>query len=191
MFVCHCGSNIGGYLDVPAVAEYARTLPDVVHAEANLYTCSQDSIQRITERIQEHQLNRVVVASCTPLTHQPLFQDCIRGAGLNPYLFEMANIRNQCSWVHSDDRDAATAKAQDLVRMAVARAALLEPQHTVDVPVQARGAGGGRRRGGPDRGAVAGRTGLPGSPGRKGRRAGRQPAPGVHSVRTAKTRRTC
>ncbi|MGQ9850131.1 MAG: FAD-dependent oxidoreductase [Aggregatilineaceae bacterium] len=136
VFVCHCGSNIGGYLDVPAVAAYARTLPGVVHAEDNLYTCSQDSIKRIAEQIVEHRLNRVVVASCTPLTHAPLFQDCLRSAGLNPYLFEMANIRNQCSWVHSHDWETATAKARDLVRMAVARAALLEPQHTLDVPVK-------------------------------------------------------
>jgi heterodisulfide reductase subunit A-like polyferredoxin len=136
VFVCHCGSNIGGYLDVPGVAEYAQTLSGVVHAEDNLYTCSQDSIRHIAEQIQEHQLNRVVVASCTPLTHAPLFQDCLRSAGLNPYLFEMANIRNQCSWAHSTDHAAATTKARDLIRMAVARAALLEPQHTIDVSVQ-------------------------------------------------------
>jgi heterodisulfide reductase subunit A-like polyferredoxin len=136
LFVCHCGSNIAGYLDVPAVAEHARTLPHVVHAETNLYTCSQDSIRHISEQIAALGLNRVVVASCTPLTHQPLFQDSLRAAGLNPYLFEMANIRNQCSWVHSHDRAAATAKARDLVNMAVARAALLEAQHTVEVPVK-------------------------------------------------------
>jgi heterodisulfide reductase subunit A-like polyferredoxin len=136
VFVCHCGSNIAGYLDVPAVTEYARTLPNVVHAESNLYTCSQDSVKHITEQVRALGLNRVVVASCTPLTHQPLFQDSIRAAGLNPYLFEMANIRNQCSWVHSHDREAATHKAIDLVRMAAARAVLLESQSTVDVPVQ-------------------------------------------------------
>ncbi len=136
VFVCHCGSNIGGFLDVPAVAEYARTLPGVVHAEDNLYTCAQDSIQLITERVREYDLNRVVVASCSPLTHAPLFQDSIRAAGLNPYLFEMANIRNQCSWVHSDNWEVGTSKAKDLLRMAVARAALLEAQHTIDVPVQ-------------------------------------------------------
>ncbi len=136
VFVCHCGSNIGGYLDVPNVADSARALPGVVHAEDNLYTCSQDSIAHIAEQIQAHGLNRVVVASCTPLTHAPLFEDCLRSAGLNPFLFEMANIRNQCSWVHSNDRAAATAKARDLVRMAVARAGLLEPQPTVSVPVQ-------------------------------------------------------
>lgn len=118
------------------MADYAGTLPGVVLAEDSLYTCSQDSIAHIAEQIREHRLNRVVVASCTPLTHQPLFRDCLRSAGLNPFLFEMANIRNQCSWVHSHDPVVATAKAKDLVRMAVARAALLEPQHTVDVPVQ-------------------------------------------------------
>ncbi len=136
VFVCHCGSNIAGFLDVPQVAAHAKTLPGVVHAESNLYACSQDSIKHIVEQIKEQHLNRVVVASCTPLTHQPLFQDCLRNAGLNPYLFEMANIRNQCSWVHSHDWDVATAKAEDLVRMAVARAALLEPQHLIDVPVK-------------------------------------------------------
>ncbi|MGD2156740.1 MAG: FAD-dependent oxidoreductase [Anaerolineales bacterium] len=136
VFVCHCGSNIGGYLDVPMVKEYASGLPNVVHAEDNLYTCSQDSIRHITDVVKEKDLNRVVVASCTPLTHQPLFQDSLRAAGLNPYLFEMANIRNQCSWVHSDNWDKATAKAKDLVRMAVARASLLEAQTTIDVPVK-------------------------------------------------------
>jgi heterodisulfide reductase subunit A-like polyferredoxin len=136
VFVCHCGSNIGGFLDVPTVAEYARTLPGVTHAEDNLYTCAQDSIKLITERVAELGLNRVVIASCSPLTHAPLFQDSIRSAGLNPYLFEMANIRNQCSWVHSDSWDVATEKAKDLIRMAVARATLLEPQQTVEVPVE-------------------------------------------------------
>ena len=135
VFVCHCGSNIGGFLDVPAVTAFAGTLPNVVHAEANLYTCSQDSIQHITDQVKSLGLNRVVVASCTPLTHEPLFRDSIRMAGLNPYLFEMANIRNQCSWVHSKDQEVATEKAKDLVRMAVARSALLAPQHTIEVPV--------------------------------------------------------
>jgi heterodisulfide reductase subunit A2 len=136
VFVCHCGSNIGGFLDVPDVSEYARGLPGVVHAEHNLYTCSQDSIVHITEQVKELNLNRVVVASCTPITHEPLFRDSIRMAGLNPYLFEMANIRNQCSWVHSDQRDVATQKAKDLVRMAVARANLLRPQMTREMPIE-------------------------------------------------------
>ncbi|MEW5718326.1 MAG: FAD-dependent oxidoreductase [Chloroflexota bacterium] len=136
VFICHCGSNIGGYLDVPGVTEYAKTLPNVVYAENNLYTCSQDSIVRITEKVKEQNLNRVVVASCTPRTHEPLFQDSIRAAGLNPYLFEMANIRNQCSWVHSNDRDAATHKARDLIRMAVARASQLDPLYKFDVSLE-------------------------------------------------------
>ena len=136
VFICHCGSNIGGFLDVPAVAEYALSLPGVVHAEHNLYTCSQDSIQHITEQTRELGLNRVVVASCTPLTHEPLFQDSIRQAGLNPGMFQMANIRNQCSWVHPDEWDAATEKAKDLVRMAVAKALRLEPLHKTEVEVQ-------------------------------------------------------
>ncbi len=136
VFVCKCGSNIAGFLDVPAVAEYAATLPGVVHAENNLYTCSQDSIRRIVERVRELNLNRVVVAACTPLTHEPLFQEAIRQAGLNPYLFEMANIRNQCSWVHQNDWEGATEKAKDLVRMAVAKAARLEPLHRTRVPVE-------------------------------------------------------
>ncbi len=135
VFVCHCGSNIGGYLDVPGVAKYARSLPGVVHAEDNLYTCSQDTIAHIIDRIRELKLNRVVVSSCTPLTHEPLFQDALRQAGLNPYLFDMANIRNQCSWVHTDNWEAATEKARSLTRMAVARAAKLEPLKTSEVPV--------------------------------------------------------
>ena len=145
VFVCHCGTNIGGYLDVPSVTEYAASLPHVVYAEDNLYTCSQDSIKHITDIAIAKGLNRVVVASCSTLTHQPLFRDCIREAGLNPFLFEMANIRNQCSWVHSNDNPKATAKAKDLVRMSVARAALLTPQKTFDVPIDKHGlvVGGG------------------------------------------------
>lgn len=135
VFVCHCGSNIAGFLDVQQVTEYAAGLPYVVHAESNLYTCSQDNIRHIAEQVKAYHLNRVVVASCTPRTHEPLFQDCLRAAGLNPYLFEMANIRNQCSWVHSTDWEAATTKACELVQMAAARAVWLEPQHTIDVPV--------------------------------------------------------
>jgi heterodisulfide reductase subunit A-like polyferredoxin len=135
VFVCHCGTNIAGYLDVPATAEYAAALPGVTHAEHNLYTCSQDSIAHITERIGALGLNRVVVASCTPRTHAPLFQDSLRAAGLNPALFEMANIRNQCSWVHSQDRGAATRKAKTLVRLAVARAGRLEALTTYAAPM--------------------------------------------------------
>ena len=136
VFICHCGTNIGGYLSVPEVTEYAAALPQVVHAEENLYSCSQDSIKHITQTIIEQNLNRVVVASCTPLTHQSLFQDSIREAGLNPYLFEMANIRNHCSWVHSNNRDLATTKAKELVRMAVAKVSRHSAQQTIQVPVK-------------------------------------------------------
>lgn len=127
VFVCHCGTNIAGVVNVPEVVEYARTLPDVVYAENNLYTCSNDTQERIKEKIKEYKLNRVVVASCTPRTHEPLFRNTIREAGLNYYLFEMANIRDQCSWVHMFESENATKKAKDLVRMAVAKARLLEP----------------------------------------------------------------
>ena len=127
VFVCHCGINIGGVIDVPQVVEYARTLPGVAYAEHNLYTCSQDTQSRIREKIAEYGLNRVVVASCTPRTHEPLFQDTIREAGLNRFLFEMTNLREQAAWVHRQDPTAATEKAKQLVAMAVAKARLLRP----------------------------------------------------------------
>ena len=130
VFICHCGINIGAVVDVPDVVEYAATLPDVAYAERNLYTCSQDTQERIRERIEEYGLNRVVVASCTPRTHEPLFQETIRGAGLNPHLFEMANIREQTSWVHRGDHQSATQKAKELVTMAVAKARRLHPVQT-------------------------------------------------------------
>ncbi|HSR48387.1 MAG TPA: FAD-dependent oxidoreductase [Anaerolineales bacterium] len=136
VFVCHCGSNIAGFLDVEAVAADATRLPGVVHADHLLYACSQDSTSTIQQRIAEHNLNRVVVASCTPLTHGPLFQDCLRQAGLNEHLLAMANIRNQCSWVHSDNRTLATDKANELVRMAVARVTSLEPLFRQPVSIQ-------------------------------------------------------
>ena len=127
VFVCNCGTNIGGVVDVPAVARYAGTLPGVVHVEENLFTCSQDTQDKIRQSIEEQGLNRVVVAACSPMTHEPLFQETLQAAGLNRYLLEMANIRNQDSWVHGDDPTMATEKAKDLVRMAVARAGLLHP----------------------------------------------------------------
>jgi heterodisulfide reductase subunit A-like polyferredoxin len=130
VFICSCGSNIAGVVDVNEVVEYARTLPDVIFAENTIYTCSADSLKLIQERIAEHKLNRVIVSSCTPRTHEPLFQDTIREAGLNPYLFEMANIRDQCSWVHSGEHEAATVKSKDLTRMAVGRSRLLMPLYT-------------------------------------------------------------
>jgi len=127
VFVCHCGINIGGVVNVPEVMEYAKTLPNVVYAEANLYTCSQDTQKNIREKIQQHNLNRVVVASCTPRTHEPLFRETVQESGLNPYLFEMTNIRDQCSWVHMHEPEKATEKAKDLVRSVVAKARLLKP----------------------------------------------------------------
>jgi len=125
VFVCRCGSNIGGVVDVPGLREYAASLPDVVYAEENLYTCSQDTQVKIKKAVEEHRLNRVVVASCSPRTHEPLFQETIREAGLNRYLFEMANIRDQCSWVHMSQKEDATSKARQLLRMAVANARLV------------------------------------------------------------------
>ena len=135
VFVCHCGINIGSVVDVPEVTKYASTLPGVVVAEENLFTCSQDTQVRIKELIHEHSLNRVVVASCSTRTHEPLFQDTIREAGLNPYLFSMANIRDQDSWVHQTDKESATQKAKDLVRMAIANAAELSPLYRTKLPV--------------------------------------------------------
>ncbi len=127
VFVCHCGINIGGVVNVPEVVDYVKMLPDVAYAEHNLYTCSQDTQKRIQEKIHEFNLNRVVVASCTPRTHEPLFRETVREGGLNIYLFEMANIRDQCSWVHMHEHEDATEKAKDLVRSAIAKARLLKP----------------------------------------------------------------
>lgn len=121
VFICHCGTNIAGVVNVPRVVEYTKSLPGVVYAENNLYTCSADTCERIKEIIIEKDLNRLIVASCTPRTHEPLFMDTMKQAGLNPYLFEMANIRDQCSWVHMQQPEEATIKAEDLVRMAVAK----------------------------------------------------------------------
>ncbi|MHC4520788.1 MAG: CoB--CoM heterodisulfide reductase iron-sulfur subunit A family protein, partial [Planctomycetota bacterium] len=145
VFICHCGRNIGGIADIPAVLEYTRTLPDVVYAEDNLYTCSTDTQKKIKEMIEEHELNRVIVASCTPRTHEPLFRNTCREAGLNEYLFEMANIRDQCTWVHMNEPAQATRKAKDLVRMAVAKARLLEPLYKgrLEVNKEALVLGGG------------------------------------------------
>ncbi len=136
VFVCHCGTNIAGFLDVDAVSGYAGSLPGVVHTEHTMYACSQDNIAQISETVRQTGANRVVIAACTPLTHEPLFQSSLRAAGLNPYLVDMANIRNQCSWVHSHDWDRATHKAKDLVRMSTARAAALRPLGTAEMPVE-------------------------------------------------------
>jgi heterodisulfide reductase subunit A-like polyferredoxin len=145
VFVCHCGINIGGVVDVPDVVDFAKQLPDVVYAERNLYTCSQDTQEKITAKILEHNLNRVVVASCTPRTHEPLFQDTIRQAGLNPHLFELANIREQDAWVHRSNPQIATQKAKELVSMSVAKATRLHPisRSTFEIQHQALVIGGG------------------------------------------------
>jgi len=138
VFVCHCGANIGRVVDVPSVVEYALTLPNVVHAQEDLFSCSTDAAQRISDAIREKKLNRVVVAACTPRTHEPLFRDTLREGGINQYYFEFANIREHCSWVHSREKEAATQKAKDLVRMSVARATLLQPLQEFDLPVDKR-----------------------------------------------------
>ncbi len=127
VFVCHCGVNIGSVVNVPEVVKYAKTLPNVAYAEENLYTCSQDAQKLIAEKIRQRNLNRVVVASCTPRTHETLFRETVQEAGLSPYLFEMANIRDQCSWVHMHEHEKATEKAKDLVGAMVAKARLLKP----------------------------------------------------------------
>ena len=136
VFVCNCGINIGGIADVPTVREYAKTLPYVVHVEDNLFTCSQDTQDKMKDVIRQMEINRVVVASCSPRTHEPLFQETIREAGLNPFLFEMANIRDQNTWVHMNNPELATEKAKDLVRMAVAKAIYLNPLHLVNLEIK-------------------------------------------------------
>jgi len=145
VFVCHCGANIGRVVDVPSVVDYALGLPHVLHAQEQLFSCSTDAAQQISDAIREKGLNRVVVAACTPRTHEPLFRDTLREGGINQYFFEMANIREHCSWVHSREKEDATEKAKDIVRMSVARAALLEPLQEFELPVNKTGVvvGGG------------------------------------------------
>jgi heterodisulfide reductase subunit A len=145
VFVCHCGVNIASVVDVKSVRDYAGTLPGVVMYENTMYSCSQDALKTIAEKIAENRLNRVVIAACSPRTHEPLFQETLRSVGINPALVEMANIRDQCAWVHAQEPEAATQKAKDLVHMAVAKAAHLEPldQPTVDVTPRALVIGGG------------------------------------------------
>jgi heterodisulfide reductase subunit A len=135
VFVCECGFNIAGSVDCDELTEWSRSLPGVVFSIKNRYTCAEPGQQEIIQYVKEENLNRVVVASCTPRMHGPTFRKCCADAGLNPYLFEMANIREHCSWVHMENRKLATEKAKDLVKMAVARARLLEPQIELEVPV--------------------------------------------------------
>jgi heterodisulfide reductase subunit A len=135
VYVCQCGSNIAGVVDCDAVAAYAGKLPDVVICRNQGYTCSEPGQNQIKNDIQEYALDRVVVASCSPRLHEPTFRQCVSEAGLNPYLMEMANIREQCSWVHGHAAKEATTKAKDLVRSAVARVRLLDAQTEMEVPV--------------------------------------------------------
>ncbi|MFZ2088027.1 MAG: FAD-dependent oxidoreductase, partial [Desulfobaccales bacterium] len=139
VFVCHCGINIASVVDVEAVRDYAATLPYVAHVENSLFACSQDAQGLIKERIKEHNLNRVVVASCTPRTHEPTFQETIKEAGLNKYLFQMANIRDQGAWVHLNEPEAATQRAKDQVRMAIASASYQPQLREFDLPVTKAG----------------------------------------------------
>ncbi len=138
VFVCHCGANIGRVVDVPSVVEYALTLPHVVYAQEQLFSCATNSAQEITDMVSEKKLNRVVVAACSPRTLEPLFRDTLKEAGINQYYYEMANIREHNSWVHSKEQEEATKKAKDITRMSVARACLLEPLKEIDLPVDKR-----------------------------------------------------
>ena len=135
VFVCHCGANIGRVVDVPDTVEYCKTLPYVVHAQEQIFACATNSAKEITDTIKEKRLNRVVVAACSPRTLEPLFRDTLREAGINQYYFEMANIREHDSWVHSKEKEKATEKAKDIIRKSVARACELEPLQEFDLPV--------------------------------------------------------
>jgi heterodisulfide reductase subunit A2 len=135
VFVCHCGANIGRVVNVPSVVEYASKLDHVAHAQESLFACSTDNAQQIADVIRDNGLNRVVIAACTPRTHEPLFRDTVREGGVNQYFMDMANIREHCAWVHSREKDEATAKAKDIVRMSVARTSLLQPLQEIDLPI--------------------------------------------------------
>jgi heterodisulfide reductase subunit A len=136
VFVCDCGLNIAGTVDTEEVRRAAEEFPNVVVSVRNRYTCADPGQEEIKRHIREHRLNRVVVASCSPRLHEPTFRQCVAEAGVNPYLLEMANIREQCSWVHYDNREQATFKAKDTVRMAVARARYLQPGFETEIPVE-------------------------------------------------------
>jgi len=135
VFVCHCGANIGRVVNVPEVVEYVKKLPNVVHAQEQLFSCTTNAAKEIIDTVQEKGLNRVIIAACSPRTLEPLFQDTLKEAGLNKYLLEMVNIREHCSWVHAKEKDSATQKAKDLIRMSVARTTVLEPLKEIELPV--------------------------------------------------------
>lgn len=136
VYVCHCGLNIAGVVDCARVADYARGLPGVAVSRHEGYLCSEPGQNQIKEDIAENGLNRIVVASCSPRLHEPTFRQCLQEGGLNPYLLEMANLREQCSWVHTHDPEGATAKAMDLVRSSLARARFLGAREEIEVPVE-------------------------------------------------------
>ena len=135
VFVCNCGINIGGIADVPSLVEYAGQLSEVEYTQENLFSCSRDALNNMAEKIKEHNLNRIVVAACSPLTHEPIFREALRNSGLNKYLFEMANIRNHCTWCHQHEKEQATEKCKDLINMAVSKARLLEPLPYISVGI--------------------------------------------------------
>ncbi len=137
IYVCHCGSNIAGVVNCADVADYGQTLPDVIVSRHEGYLCSEPGQNQIKTDIREQRLNRIVVASCSPRLHEPTFRKCLSEAGLNPYLLEMANLREQCSWVHSHDPEGATQKSKDLVRSAAARARRLNVRQETQVPIEA------------------------------------------------------
>ena len=135
VFVCHCGINIAGTVDIKQIVEFAKTIPNVVIVKENRYTCADPGQEEIRKAIKDHNLNRVVVAACSPRMHEPTFRKTVSDAGLNPYVFEMANIREFASWCHSSKPKEATEKAKDAIRMAVAKVKLLKPLKTMEVPV--------------------------------------------------------
>jgi heterodisulfide reductase subunit A len=135
VFICECGTNIAGSVDTDALVEEAKKQDKVVFASKNTYMCSEPGQQEIKKAIDEHKLNRVIVAACSPRMHEPTFRACVKEVGLNPYLVDMANIREQCSWVHMDDRAAATEKAADIMKAYIGRARYLQPQDETRIPV--------------------------------------------------------
>lgn len=135
VFVCECGTNIAGSVDVDTLVEEAKKMDSVVYTAKNRYMCSEPGQQEIKKAIEEQKLDRVVIAACSPRMHEPTFRECVSAVGLNPYLVDMANIREQCSWVHMEDREKATKKAKDIIKAYIARARYLEPQEEKEIPV--------------------------------------------------------
>ncbi len=173
VFICHCGHNIASTVNVEEVVEHAKTLPDVAYAGHNLYSCSEEGLGSIKRSITENNLDRVVVAACTPRTHEPLFRRACEQAGINKYLFEFVNIREHCSWIHAKEPKEATEKAKDLVRMALAKSRLLEPLENQPItfePGRPRHRRRSERHGICTRACQAGHQGAPGGEGEGTRR---------------------